>query len=222
MNDLAFNLDFSKNLAINSTDLEWTVSPSEGVSRKQFEREAAESGRTTALVKFEAGARFDSHVHTAGEEIMVLEGVFSDENGDYPAGTYLRHPPGSHHSPYSKDGCIIFVKLDHFLVDDKHTIVIREDERKWAPGLGNLKVVSLHNYLGEHTALVLWPEGEHFQPHTHYGGEEILVLDGVFSDEFGDYPKGSWIRNAHMSQHNPFSNEGALILVKVGHLPVED
>jgi len=221
MNDIALNLDFSKNLVVNSDDLEWTVSPSEGVARKQFEREAAESGRTTSLVRFDAGASFDAHVHTMGEEVYVLEGIFSDEKGDYPAGTYLRNPPGSRHAPFSKDGCVIFVKLEYFHADDKQTVVIREHERNWAQGLGNLKVVSLHEHRGEHTALVLWPRDEHFQPHTHFGGEEIMVLDGVFSDEFGDYPKWTWIRNSHMSKHNPFSNEGSLILVKVGHLPVE-
>ncbi len=216
---MPFNLDFSKRLVINSDDLQWTSSPSPGVSRKQFECESAESGRATSIVKFDAGARFKTHTHPLGEEIFVLQGIFSDENGDYPAGTYLRHPPGSQHAPYSTDGCVIFVKLEHFMPDDKQPVLVREDDRKWQPGIGNLRVAPLHDYLGEHTALVQWPKGEHFQPHKHFGGEEILVLDGVFSDEFGDYPKGTWIRNAHLSQHDPFTNEGTLILVKVGHLP---
>ena len=58
-----------------------------------------------------------------------------------------------------------------------------------------------------------------FNPHQHSGGEEILVLEGVFHDEFGQYPKGSWIRTPHLSKHTPFTKEeGALIFVKTGHL----
>ncbi len=219
MNDQSLNLDFTQQLVINPDDLEWQAAPSPGVYRKQFERENAESGRVTGLVRFDAGASFAAHKHPMGEEVIVLEGVFSDENGDYPAGTYLRHPPGSHHTPYSTNGCVIFVKLEHFHADDSQTIIVRPDMRQWRPGIGGLTVVPLHDHLGEHNALVNWPVAEHFQPHSHMGGEEILVLDGVFSDEHGDYPKGTWIRSPHMSTHNPFSNEGCLIFVKVGHLP---
>ena len=56
-------------------------------------------------------------------------------------------------------------------------------------------------------------------PHVHPGGEEILVLEGVFYDEHGDYPAGSWLRNPRYSEHTPFTGkEGALIYVKVGHI----
>ena len=57
-------------------------------------------------------------------------------------------------------------------------------------------------------------------PHRHFGGEEIFVLEGVFADEFGEYPAGTWLRSPHMSMHKPFSREGCLIFVKTGHLPV--
>ncbi|MEM1391261.1 MAG: cupin domain-containing protein, partial [Pseudomonadota bacterium] len=70
----------------------------------------------------------------------------------------------------------------------------------------------------EGVALVKWEPGTVFNPHRHWGGEEIFVIEGTFQDEFGDYPKGTWIRNPHLSQHKPFSEEGCLILVKTGHL----
>ena len=61
-----------------------------------------------------------------------------------------------------------------------------------------------------------------FQPHKHWGGEEILVLEGTFYDEHGVYPKGTWIRSAHLSEHHPYTKEeGALIFVKTGHLPFD-
>ncbi|MGB5465194.1 MAG: cupin domain-containing protein, partial [Sedimenticolaceae bacterium] len=90
----------------------------------------------------------------------------------------------------------------------------------WLPGQGRLEVMPLHDFKGEHVALVKWPPGERFQPHRHFGGEEILVLSGEFKDEFGAYPAGTWIRSPHMSQHLPYTDEETVIWVKVGHLPV--
>lgn len=43
----------------------------------------------------------------------VFEGTFTDELGDYPAGTYLRHPAGSAHAPASNEGSTIWVKSAH-------------------------------------------------------------------------------------------------------------
>ena len=91
---------------------------------------------------------------------------------------------------------------------------------EWRQGLvPGLTVLPLHSHDGIDTALVRWAPHTRFQPHTHPGGEEILVLQGVFSDEWGHYPQGSWLRSPRWSRHAPFTGaEGALILVKVGHL----
>lgn len=216
--NLLLNMDLSKVACLLSEQQQWIKSPADGVSRVPLEREAAESGRTTSFVRFEPGSYFPPHQHPQGEEIYVLDGVFSDENGDYPAGSYIRNPPGSSHSPFTREGCTIFVKLDQFQQDDKAPVVIRPDEQKWQSGIGNLKVTSLHAHNTESTALVWWPENEVFQPHAHYGGEEIVVLKGRFIDEHGEYPAGSWIRSPHMSRHYPYVKEETLIFVKVGHL----
>lgn len=221
-NDYLLNMDFSKVACVLAGDIDWITSPADGVSRIHLEREAAESGHTTSFVKFEPGSYFPEHTHHQGEEIYVLEGVFSDENGDYPAGTYLRNPPGSKHKPFTKEGCTIFVKLEQFQADDTKLVVRRPEEQQWQPGIGNLKVSSLHVHGTESTALVYWPENEVFQPHTHWGGEEVVVISGKFIDEHGEYPAGSWIRSPHMSQHFPRVEEETLILVKVGHLSSPD
>jgi len=152
-------------------------------------------------------------------EIYVLEGVFSDENGDYPAGTYIRNPPGSRHKPFTKEGCVLFVKLEQFQQDDLQAVVLTPEQQQWHAGIGNLTVTSLHAHNTESTALVHWPANEVFQPHTHWGGEEIVVISGKFIDEYGEYPAGSWLRSPHMSKHFPKVEEETLILVKVGHLP---
>lgn len=219
MNDIyRLNMDFSQPVCVLPDDQQWVKSPADGVSRIPLEREAAETGHATSLVKFESGSFFPEHNHPQGEEIYVLEGVFSDEYGDYPAGTYLRNPPGSRHKPFTEQGCTLFVKLDQFQAGDLQPVVLRPEDQQWQAGIGNLKVLALHQYQGESTALVHWPENEVFQPHTHWGGEEIVVLSGRFIDEFGEYPSGSWVRSPHMSRHFPRVEEETLILVKVGHI----
>lgn len=212
------NIDFSKTAYLLPTQQHWLKSPADGVVRIPLERESAESGHATSFVSYQAGAFFPEHQHIQGEEIYVIDGVFSDENGDYPAGSYIRNPAGSYHSPFSKHGCTLFVKLNQFQIDDHQQIVLKPDEQQWFDGIGNLKVCLLHSHGTENTALVWWPANEVFQPHTHYGGEEIIVLKGIFFDEHGEYPEGSWIRNPHLSQHHPYVKEETLILVKVGHI----
>jgi anti-sigma factor ChrR (cupin superfamily) len=213
-----FNLDFSKVVVINSAQQMWQDSPAKGVQRIPLEREAAESGHVTSIVRYAPGSEFSSHGHPQGEEIYVLEGTFSDENGDYPAGSYLRNPPGSSHAPFSKHGCTLFVKLNQFQAGDAQQLALNTNEQPWLQGRGGLTVKPLHEYQGFSTALVRWPKGERFAPHKHFGGEEILVLAGEFKDEHGNYPKGSWIRSPHLSEHFPFVDEETVILVKVGHL----
>ncbi|WP_182027122.1 cupin domain-containing protein [Vibrio rotiferianus] len=214
------NMDFSKRLVIRASDQDWLASPAAGVWRKPLEREAKESGHTTSLVKYEPNSKFATHPHPRGEEILVLEGVFSDEYGDYPAGTYLRNPPGSKHAPFSKKGCVLLVKLNQFGPNDLETVRINTSQAEWLPGIGGLQVMPLHNFEHEHVALVKWPKGEKFQPHHHFGGEELLVLSGELNDEFGNYPKHTWLRNPHMSEHFPFVIQETVIWVKTGHLPV--
>ena len=195
VNEHKLNMDFERTALSHADDQQWVTSPADGVSRIHLEREAAESGHTTSFVRFEPGASFAPHSHPQGEEILVMEGVFSDDEGDYPAGTYIRNPPGSSHRPFTEQGCTLFVKLDQFKSGDDQQVVIRPEQQDWRPGIGNLRVCPLHDFEGEHTALVSWPEGEVFQRHMHFGGEEIVVLEGRFIDEHGDYPAGSWIRS---------------------------
>jgi len=215
------NMNFNQRLVIATAQQDWQKSPANGVWRKPLEREAKESGHVTSIVKYDAGSNFSAHLHPKGEEIFVLEGVFSDEHGDYPAGTYIRNPPGSSHAPFSENGCVILVKLNQFAENDLLQVITNTHQAQWLPGMGGLQVMPLHQYEHESVALVKWPVGERFQPHRHFGGEEIFVLSGVFADEHGTYPKGCWIRSPHMSEHFPFVEEETVILVKTGHLPVK-
>ena len=171
------------------------------------------------MVRYAPNSSFTPHQHELGEEFLVLDGVFEDEHGQYPAGTYVLNPPGSSHTPFTESGCTLFVKLRYQNLSDTERVVIHTLSAEWHQGLvPGLKVMPLSSYGTTHTALVRWAPGTYFNPHRHVGGEEIYVVDGVFEDEHGRYPKGCWLRSPHMSAHKPFSVEGCTILVKTGHL----
>lgn len=213
------NANFGERIVINTLNNDWVPSPVKGMERNMLDRLGTEVDRATSVVRYAPGSSFTPHEHRLGEELLVLSGVFSDEHGAYPAGTYVRNPPGSKHLAFSDQGCEIFVKVGQFDMADSERVVVDTKHAEFRQGLvSGLKVLPLHEFGTEHVALVRWAPGTRFQPHNHWGGEEIFVIEGVFSDEYGDYPAGTWIRSPHMSVHNPFSNSGCLIYVKVGHL----
>jgi len=217
---MQLNADFSIKAVVQSHDQPWVASPLPGVERRMLDRVGGEfADRATTIVRYEPGSRFSAHTHGGGEEFFVLEGIFSDEHGDYKTGTYVRNPVGSHHSPASKDGCIIFVKLGQMEPEDQDFTRIDTTSTAWLPGLvEGLEVMPLHHYGAENIALVRWQPETVFQPHVHIGGEEILVLEGVFEDEHGCYPQGTWLRSPPGSRHTPFTKQGCTIYVKTGHL----
>lgn len=212
--------DFSQRVVDRAPEATWHASPASGVLRRMLDRVGGEVARATSVVRYAPGARFARHVHDGGEEILVLDGVFSDEAGDHPAGTYLRNPPGSAHTPHSVGGCTLFVKLRQFAATDTTPVRIETHRADWRPGsLPGLSVLPLHEHDGVTTALVRWAPHTDYPTHTHVGGEEIYVLEGVYNDDLGSYPAGTWMRSPRWSRHAPFTGaEGALIYVKVGHL----
>jgi anti-sigma factor ChrR (cupin superfamily) len=213
--------EFSRREVVRAEDEDWKPSPMPGVDRRMLDRNGNEVGRATTIVRYAPNSTFSSHLHTGGEEFLVLEGTFCDEHGSYPKGSYVRNPAGTSHSPFvGEEGCTIFVKLHQFSPEDQTRIVIDTQATAWYPGsVPGLNVLPLHQREGESVALVRWAPETQFTVHRHWGGEEILVLEGVFNDEHGRYPAGTWIRSPHLSQHQPFTGpEGALIYVKTGHL----
>lgn len=113
------NADFSLRVAVHTADVPWIPSPMPGVDRRMLDRIGGEVARATSVVRYAPHSRFSAHVHTGGEEYLVLEGVFQDEHGDFPVGTYVRNPPGSHHTPRSDDGARLWVKSGHLAVPPK-------------------------------------------------------------------------------------------------------
>ena len=217
---MKINADFAKKAVIDTVSIDWNPSPIPGVQRKYLDRVGDEIAKATSIVSYAPHSIFSEHSHDAGEEILVLEGTFADEHGVYPTGTYIRNPPRSAHSPFSTKGCTLFVKLRQFHKDDGASVRINTNTTQWFPGLvPGLAVMPLHDFDGVGTALVRWDPNTMLNPHVHPGGEEIFVLKGVFHDEHGSYPEGTWIRSPRYSRHAPFTKaEGAVIYVKTGHL----
>jgi anti-sigma factor ChrR (cupin superfamily) len=219
---MKLHTDFKIKVTVNTESMPWAASPVKDVDRKMLERDGAEVARATSLVRYAPNSRFTTHQHDLGEEFFVLDGVFQDELGQYPAGTYVKNPTGSSHTPFTETGCTLFVKLRYQDPSDDERVVIDTELAAWHQGLvPGLTVMPLSTFVTTNTALVRWAPGTYFNPHRHFGGEEIFVVDGVFEDEHGRYPKGYWLRSPHMSVHKPFSVEGCTILVKTGHLLVD-
>ncbi|MDA0718241.1 MAG: cupin domain-containing protein [Cyanobacteria bacterium] len=216
---MELNADLSQRAVLDSNALAWSPSPMAGVDRRMLDRCGDELARATSIVRYAPGSCFELHSHGGGEEILVLAGSFSDQLGSYGAGTYLRNPIGSSHAPSSEEGCKLLVKLQQMHPADYRRLVVNTNESQWLPGMvQGLTVLPLHSFGSEHVALVSWAPGTKFQKHGHASGEEIFVLEGVFQDEQGSYPAGSWLRNPPGSVHMPWSEEGCTIWVKTGHL----
>ena len=129
---MELHTDFSQRVILHTEQMPWSPSPAAGVERRQLDRQGEEVARATSIVRYASGSYFAAHTHGGGEEIFVLEGVFSDEHGHYSPGSYLRNPPGTTHTPFSEPGCVIFVKLWQFNPGDAQTVCQQTEQGSWA------------------------------------------------------------------------------------------
>ncbi len=217
---MKINADFGDRVVIDTNNMDWVASPAAGVDRKMLDRIGGEVARATTIVHFRAGASFAEHEHGGGEEFFVLDGVFSDEYADYPAGSYVRNPPGTRHTPICPDGCTILVKLRQFDDGDVRQFAIDSNQGEWQPReIAGLTALPLHEYGTERVYMVKFGPGAKVEDDPHPGGEEVFVLAGELCDEFGVYPAGTWLRQPDGSRHAPYSETGCTLWVKRGHLP---
>jgi anti-sigma factor ChrR (cupin superfamily) len=214
---IQINADLDERVVIDTGAHDWQSSPSTSVWRKRLYLDGpAEAGVVTSIVRYDADTAFPVHDHPDGEEIYVLDGTFSDEHGDYPAGSYLLNPEGFRHAPFSQDGCVIFVKLRQYAGRDRRHITLDTNTLPWQPGWADgVTVKSLYTQHGypEQIRLLRFEAGAGPFPHDHADGEEVFVIDGAFENEHGAYPAGTWIRNPAGSRHAPLSRDGAVVLV---------
>ena len=176
------NAELGRRVVVRSSELAWEASPAGGVERKRFHRFGPpESGQVTSLVRYLPGARFPSHAHPEGEEIFVIEGVFSDARGDWPAGSWLASPEGFEHAPWSDAGCLIFVKLRQYPGDRPQAgIATRGSDARWRPGAQAGAVLKLLDdpRFPERITLERLPAGARVALFAA-GGVELFVVEGL-------------------------------------------
>lgn len=217
---MKINADLTMPAAVRSDELPWVPSPLPGVERRMLERDGDEVARVTSLVRYAPGSRFSAHTHTGGEEFLVLHGTFSDDYGDFPAGTYVRNPVGSRHAPHSEEGTTILVKLWWMHPDDQDFVRIdtRQEDLWQAAEFPGVDVMPLHAFNDETTALYRLAPGSELPERVLDGGEEIFVLDGALDGADGEYGAGSWRRTPVGRGTALASTAGARLFVKRGHL----
>jgi len=218
--DAPINGDLDERVAVDIEKLDWTPSPSGRVWRKRLHRVGpAESGQVTSVVRYNPGAEFPLHDHPEGEEILVLDGVFSDEHGDWPAGTWLLNPEGFRHAPFSRDGCLLFVKLRQAAGLARDHVEAQTEQMEWEAtevrGLERKQLASQPAF-EDSTFLERWSPNVDLGERGYKGGAEIFVMKGQFSDESGEYGEGCWLRLPGGTRHRPKTMAGCTLYVKFG------
>ncbi|SHL55659.1 cupin domain-containing protein [Roseibium suaedae] len=216
---MQIHADLSKKAVVASAELPWIPSPMQGVERRMLERDGAEVARATSLVRYAPGSAFSAHSHDMGEEFLVLEGTFSDETGDYGRGMYVRNPPGSSHTPNSRDGAVILVKLRQMAPWDNHVVrVDTSHPQAWQDGRPGEAILPLFANAHEQVDMIDWDPEVKLPSATFPGGVEYFVLAGTLEDDEGSYPAGTWLRLPPGTSQSVRTLTGVRVWRKTGHL----
>lgn len=212
------NADFDIPVIVRSDQLEWQASPMKGVDRRMLDRIGGEVARATTIVRYAPGSAFSAHTHTGGEEFIVLDGVFQDEHGDFPAGTYVRNPPTTSHTPGSAEGCTIFVKLWQFDMDDRNQFRKDMADELAAP-IEGVATAMLHKDDREIVSYSHLDAGATLTSQAQ-GGIEMLVIDGSVNIGAESLAKNDWLRLPDGKALSAIGGTaGAKVWIKSGHLP---
>ena len=188
------NADFSRRIVVHTDSVEWLASPMAGVHRRMLDRIGDEVARATTVVRYAPGSRFSPHTHTGGEEFVVLQGVFQDEHGDFPAGSYVRNPPTSRHTPGSEEGCVILVKLWQFDLSDRTQVRTDTNALDWVADPKRPGVWAQHLFadVRETVQMERWDAGTAVTVDLP-GGGEFFVLEGTAQAETDTLGVHSWL-----------------------------
>lgn len=217
---MKINADFTRRAVVHAEREDWVPSPMPGVERKMLDRIGEEVARATSIVRYAPGSSFSPHTHDGGEEFLVLDGVFQDEHGEFPAGTYVRNPPGSRHRPASDPGCTILVKLRQFDPDDRDHVVVDTAGAPLLPLAGRPGVRGrvIHEDARECVRVEDWAPNAQVVLRPR-GGLEILCLEGSFGERGESFGRWSWLR---LPDGAPLSVQagagGCRVWLKEGHL----
>ncbi|HZL52210.1 MAG TPA: cupin domain-containing protein [Terracidiphilus sp.] len=214
----AIHGDLSSRTVVDTKAISWTPSPGGAVLRKRVHLVGPpEAGQVTAVVQYEPDSHFHSHDHPDGEEILVIDGVFSDEHGHWPTGTYLLNPEGFRHAPYSRNGCLLFVKLRQFPGRDRQHIIVDTVNSPWQR-TGDRELKQLYSQPGYEDSMRLerWPPASTIDEREFPLGAELFVLRGTFEDKHGFYDAHTWLRLPPHSTQTLKTEDGCELYVKEG------
>lgn len=219
---ITINGDLSVPVVMDTGAMEWQPSPSGSVWRKRLHLVGPpESGQVTSVVRYEPGSSFPAHPHPDGEEIYVIDGVFSDEHGDWPAGTFLLNPEGFEHAPFSKQGCILFVKLRQYAGAARTHVTRDTTDVHWQStdhqGV-TIKPLYADRSFEDTMRLEQWAPGTSRGMQSRAAGAEIFILAGALEDEHGVNREGAWLRLPEGAIHTPSAPEGCTFYIKEGGL----
>jgi len=197
------NADMRRAAVAHVAAMTWQRSPGGGVLRKRFHLVGPpEAGEVTSLVRYEAGASFPAHDHPRGEEILVLDGVFSDQTGDHAAGTHLLNAEGFRHAPWSTGGCLLFVKLRQYTGSRSAQLPHASGELfRHGNEMTEVRDVSSPLTLGD------------------AGGFELFVIDGAVTVDGERLDRHDWCRRPPgMVSRVENAAERASVYLKHGHV----
>ncbi len=217
---MRINADFDQRVVLHADEIPWRDSPMPGVIRRPLDRIGDEVARATTIVRYAPGSRFSAHTHDGGEEFIVLEGTFQDEHGDFPAGSYVRNPPTSRHTPGSEPGCVIFVKLWQFDPNDRTPVRIDLNKVAMAsdPNRPGVTVALLFRDEREDVRVEQWGPGVAANLKA-FGGAELLVLEGSAEENGDALRRHSWVRIPDGRTVTLKAGEdGVRLWLKTGHL----
>lgn len=217
---MELNADFSQRVAVHAAKVPWKNSPMPGVDRRMLDRIGDEVARATTIVRYAPESSFSPHVHTGGEEFFVLDGVFQDEHGDFPAGSYIRNPPESRHTPGSAPGCTIFVKLWQFDLADRTHVRIDTNKMSFVADANRsgVEVMPLFKDTREEVWLERWQSGAEVELDSA-NGLEALVLEGSFEEAGETFEPQSWLRLPKGSRTKAKAGAGGVrVWIKREHL----
>lgn len=215
---MEFNANFDERAVVHSENEPWIASPMKGVDRRMLDRIGDEVARATTIVRYAPGSAFSAHTHTGGEEFLVLDGVFQDEHGDFPVGTYVRNPPTTSHTPSAADGATILVKLWQFDPEDRTQLTIDTNAQDPRPVTEGVSEIPLFEDSRERVRIEVWDASAHVNV-TGHKGFEALVIDGSFTEGGEVFQKNSWLRlPPGMALNATAGLEGARLWIKSDHL----
>ena len=217
------NTNFGERVVLHTDEMDWIPSPMQGVDRRMLDRIGGEVARATSIVRYAPNSSFSAHTHTGGEEFLVLDGVFQDDYGDFPVGSYIRNPPTSRHTPRSDAGCTIFVKLWQFDADDRTYIRKNTVDEQFLASVGEpgVELLPLFRDATEDVRMERWaPEAS-----VDRGapcGLELLILEGSLTEGAEELPRNTWLRLPKGSDFTAKAGpEGVLFWIKTGHLAAD-